>query len=173
MSFSGDGEQVCYSPIMPAEDLAADAARHAIRLGIGFTTVEEVIRWADELVLAQPVVNDAVIALASAFPAPGWVVLDRVKALTTREALVDALRDAAGEVCSLHAQGALSLRVGVEHLLRWAQALKLSSDAAHRELYWTLDGAAEELDLADRGIFRHEDVERPIIDALRRLAVRG
>jgi hypothetical protein len=154
-------------------DIAADAARHCIRLGMGLTTPEAVVRWADDIVLSQAQPSDEIITLASAFALPGWVVLDRVKALTTREELVSALREAAGEVRSLHAQGTLGLRDGVERLLGWARTMRLWEYGSYRDIYWTLDEAATALYLADTGLRQHEEVELSVLEDLARLATDG
>jgi hypothetical protein len=151
-------------------DIVAEAARQCIRLGMGLTTPDAVVRWADEVVLAQSVPSEEVFGLASAFGLPAWAVLERAKALTTREALLAALREVMGEVCSLHAQGALALRDGVERLLGWARAFRLWEDGTYRNVYWTLAQADIDLSLADTGDLQRDYVERSVLDDLARLA---
>lgn len=144
--------------------LTAEAANHAVRLWLGLEDVSDVMTWADELVANSPAPSMAIMDLSSAFRESRPAVLTRLRALTTREQEISALRIALPDVAQLVRDGAWSPGKAIKCLKAIAWDLKLFGGDIGTEMYVLEDylEPAAERRLTDADVRQHffEALER-------------
>ena len=145
--------------------LAIEAADHSVRLWLGLEDVKDVMIWADGLIAASANPSMAIIDLSSAFREPRPAVLAQLRALTSTELEINALRMAVPDVARLVRDRVWSVNKAIDCLKGIAADLGLFGGDIASQMF-VLE---ESLDLAAEGIFTESQVREHFFEAIERI----